>query len=120
MADIKATLTDLKNIDGILGACVVDHSSGMALGQVGGGVDLELAAAGNSEVVKAKLKTMKSLGIEGAIEDILITLGDQIHIIRPSVKNKDIFVYVVLDKAKANLALARRKVFDIEIAFDKV
>lgn len=120
MADIKATLKDLSSIDGILGACVADYTSGMALGHVGGGVDLELAAAGNSEVLKAKMKTMKSLGIEGEIDDILITLEDQIHIIRPSIKNAGIFVYAVLDKAKANLALARRKVLDIEKEFEKV
>lgn len=120
MTDIKTTLNELNDIDGILGACVADYTSGMALGHIGAGVDLELAAAGNSEVVKAKLKTMKSLGIKGEIEDILITLQDQIHIIRPSSKNVGIFVYVVLDKNKANLALARRRVLDIEGAFEKV
>jgi predicted regulator of Ras-like GTPase activity (Roadblock/LC7/MglB family) len=120
MANVKDTLQALQAIDGVLGSCIVDYTSGMALGHEGGGVDLELAAAGNSEVVKAKMRTMKSLGIEGQIEDILITLDDQLHIIRPSVKNAGIFIYVVLDKDKANLALARRNVVDAESAFEKV
>ena len=90
----------------------------MSLGHDGGGVDLELAAAGNSEVVKAKMETMKSLGIKGQIEDILITLESQLHIIRPSAANDGLFIYLVLDKDKSNLALARRKVQSIESALE--
>ena len=114
MSDIKSSLEELLSIDGAKGASIVDYKSGMSLGHQGSGVDLELAAAGNSEVVKAKLETMKSLGIKGQIEDILITLEDQLHIIRPTVKHDGLFIYLVLDKNKANLALARRKVQNVE------
>ena len=114
MADINSSLDELMTIDGAKCTSLVDSSSGMVLGETGSGVDMELAAAGNSEVVKAKLKTMKSLGLKTEIEDILITLGDQYHIIRPMAKQKGLFLYLVLDKAKANLALARRKVQNVE------
>lgn len=120
MSDINSVLKQLMEVDGALGACLVDYTSGMLLGKSGGGVDLELAAAGNTEVVKAKLKTMKSLGIKGGIEDILITLNSQIHIIRPSSGNVGIFVYLVLDKSKSNLALARRKVMGLESDLEKI
>lgn len=114
MANIDASLNELLDIDGAVGCCIVDYTSGMSLGAAGAGVDLELAAAGNSQVVKAKMETMKSLGIEGGISDILITLDTQLHIIRPTAKHEGLFIYLVLDKAKANLALARRKVQNIE------
>lgn len=114
MADIKSSLAELLTIDGAKCTSLVDSSSGMVLGQEGSGVDMELAAAGNSEVVKAKMKTMNSLGLKGNIEDILITLDDQYHIIRPMVSQKGLFIYLVLDKDKANLALARRKVQNVE------
>lgn len=114
MADINSSLADLLTIDGSKGACIVDYASGMMLGSQGAGVDLELAAAGNSEVVKAKMDTMKKLGISGDIEDMLITLEDQMHIIRPAHNHEGLFIYLVLDKAKANLALARRKVTDVD------
>lgn len=114
MSKIDVSLKELMEIDGAMGGCIVDYTSGMSLGSAGSGVDLELAAAGNSQVVKAKMETMKSLGIKGGISDILITLDSQLHVIRPTSKHEGLFIYLVLDKAKANLALARRKVQNIE------
>ncbi|MGP4964705.1 MULTISPECIES: hypothetical protein [Psychrobacter] len=114
MSNIDQSLQELMQVDGAMGTCIVDYMSGMVLGMAGGGVDLELAAAGNSQVVKAKMATMESLGIKGDIDDILITLESQIHIIRPSAHNEGLFLYLVLDKAKSNLALARRKAQGIE------
>jgi predicted regulator of Ras-like GTPase activity (Roadblock/LC7/MglB family) len=114
MATIKQSLDELLTLDGAMCAAVVDSSSGMMLGSAGTGVDLEVAAAGNTEVMRAKLKTMRSLGLNDVIEDILITLGKQYHLIRPLSRKEGVFVYFVLDKAKSNLAIARRKMQDIE------
>ena len=75
---------------------------------------MEVAAASNTEVVRAKMKTMRGLGLNDVIEDILITLGKQYHIIRPMARKESLLLYIVLDKQKSNLALARRKVADIE------
>ncbi len=115
MSNINEIVDQLvSTIDGVIVAAVVDGNSGMLLGSAGSGLDMELASAGNSEVVRSKLKTMKSLGLKDEIEDILITLGKQYHIIRPTEKYAGIFIYVVLDKSKSNLALARRSVTTLE------
>ncbi len=114
MTTIKQSLEDLMTADGALCAAIVDSASGMMLGSIGGGLDLEVAAAGNTEVVRAKIKTMRSLGLNDVIEDILITLGKQYHLIRPMARKEGVFFYFVLDKAKSNLALARRKLADQE------
>jgi hypothetical protein len=114
MANINDGLAKLLDVDGALCAAVVDANSGMLLGKAGSGLDLDLAAAGNTEVVRAKMKTMKSLGLSDVIEDILITLGKQYHIIRPVAAKAGLFIYPVLDKAKSNLALARRAAQDVE------
>lgn len=114
MANVKQTMDDLLTIDGAMCTALVDAESGMILGQAGSGVDLEVAAAGNTEVVRAKMKTMKALGLNDTIEDILITLGRQYHIIRPIARKEGLFIYLVLDKNKSNLAMARRKVQDVE------
>ena len=114
MATIQESMTELLAVDGAMAAAVVDSSSGMMLGSAGGGVDLDMAAAGNTEVVRAKLKTMASLKLNDVIEDILITLGKQYHLIRPMAQKHGVFIYFVLDKNKSNLALARRKLQEVE------
>jgi hypothetical protein len=114
MSNVAQSITAMLAIDGAIAAAVVDSNSGMVLGKEGTGVNLDLAAAGNTEVVRAKLKTMRSLGLKDTIEDILITLGTQYHIVRPIGDKPGLFSYVVLDRGKANLALARHKVTEIE------
>lgn len=115
MANIKDALAKIMELDGVVGTCVVDSNSGMMLGSAGGNVvNLEVAAAGNTEVVRAKRKTMKSLGLNDAIEDILISLGRQYHLIRPLSSNDALFIYVVLDKSKGNLAMARHQLAGVE------
>jgi hypothetical protein len=117
--NIEAALKEAMNIDGAVGASIVDWESGMALGSVGGGkyLDLDVAAAGNTEVIRAKMRTMESLRLDDAIEDILITLGKQYHLIRllkNSRNEQGLFLYLVLDRQKANLALARHNLKRIE------
>ena len=117
--NIEAALKEAMNIDGALGASIVDWESGMALGSIGGGkyLDLDVAAAGNTEVIRAKMRTMESLRLDDTIEDILITLSKQYHLIRllkNSRNEQGLFLYLVLDRQKANLALARHNLKRIE------
>jgi hypothetical protein len=114
--NVKESLANILQIDGAIGTCLVDSNSGMMLGADGGGtvVDLEVAAAGNTEVVRAKRKTMAALKLEDNIEDILITLGKHYHLIRPLRSNDALFIYLVLDKSKGNLAMARHQLGQTE------
>jgi hypothetical protein len=117
--NIETALKEAMSIEGALGVALVDWESGMPLGTMGGGkyLNLELAAAGNTEVVRAKMRTMQSLSLNDSIEDILITLSKQYHLIR-LLTNSDgahsLFLYLALDRSKANLALARHHLKRIE------
>jgi hypothetical protein len=116
--NINATLEGLMTIDGAMAGAVVDAKSGMALGMAGSGVNLEVAAAGNSEVLRMKEKVMSNLGMTDHIEDILISLGKQYHLLRPLAKSDNLFIYLVLNREKANLALARHKLTEAEATLE--
>jgi predicted regulator of Ras-like GTPase activity (Roadblock/LC7/MglB family) len=112
---MSTDISPAQDIAGFVGACLCDSDTGLMLGsEGGGGIDLEVAAAGNTEVVRAKRAVAKALGLNDTIEDILITLGKQYHLIRPLEKNPAIFLYVVLDKKVANLGMARVQVKSLE------
>ena len=117
MSNVELTLKEAMEIDGATAVALVDYESGMSLGSLGSGsLDLDVAAAGNTEVIRAKLRTMHALNLNDEIEDILITLGSQYHLIRllQSASGRGLFLYLVLDKSKSNLAMARRRLGILE------
>jgi CheY-like chemotaxis protein len=116
MATAKESLAKLDNLDGFIGAALVDSESGMLLAQEGGNpqFNIEVAGAANTEVVRAKRRAIKNLGLKDEIEDILISLGKQYHLIRPLRSKGTLFFYVALDRSRANLAMARLTLADVE------
>ena len=114
----KVNLEPLRALDGYVASAHVDGDSGMLLAADGSGVNLELAAAGNAEVLKAKRKVANALKLNDTIEDILISLTKQYHLLRPLESNQKLFLYVVLDRAKSNLAMARHELRTFEKGVD--
>ena len=112
---------DLSQISGFVAAAVVNAESGMSLAtrSTDSSFAIEIAAAANTEVVRAKNDARRALGLEDSkIEDILITLSTQYHLIRPSAKNPMLFIYLALDRTRANLALARHTLSTAESKLD--
>jgi hypothetical protein len=114
MADIKETLASIMNFDGAIATALVDWKSGMTLGTAGTGMNIEMAAAGNTQVVRAKMTVMKDTNTKGPIEDILITLPEHYHLIRMLESNPTLFIYVALHRDRANLGLSRLKLAELE------
>ncbi|MBB5916596.1 hypothetical protein BJY24_005508 [Nocardia transvalensis] len=122
MAHMDVALKDMMLLDGAIGAAVVDYDSGMPLGirsnsQI---MDIEPAAAGSTELIRAKMRTMEHLGLDQEIEDVLITLTRHHHLLRPAngPQSKGLFLYLVLDRDRGNLALARHRLKHIAEHFE--
>jgi hypothetical protein len=82
--NVDIALKEAMNIEGAVGVALVDWETGLCLGTLGGGkvIDLNLAAAGNTDVIRSKMRTLDSLRLNDQIVDILITLEKQYHLIR--------------------------------------
>ncbi|MFG1604616.1 hypothetical protein [Actinoplanes sp. NPDC049265] len=122
MAAVEVALKEALQIAGATAAAVVDHTSGMALATAGGtrDFDVAVAAAANTDLLRAKLRAKEMLGLSDGIEDILVTLDTQYHLIRPVTgrTGRGLFIYLVLNKQTANLAMARHRLRLIEQAME--
>ncbi len=113
---INASLDEMMNIGGAFACALVDFEGGMTLGARTrrSDFDIELAASGNTNVVRAKMMVMDALGIAGGIDDMLITLGAQYHLIRPLRRHDGLFLYLAIDRDRGNLGMARHQLSMIE------
>jgi CheY-like chemotaxis protein len=108
---VQGALEDAMEIDGALGVALIDSASGLSLGTAGGSktLNVELAGAGAADFVRAEARAMAAAGVKDAIEDVMITLGKQYHLIRFLGPDLHAFVYIVLDRERANLGMARHR-----------
>lgn len=100
---------DLKNnVSGFIAVSVTEVKTGVSYYSlsVDPSFDPELASAYNLEVVKAKFNAIKALNLDQTIENIMINLSSQIHIIDIS-ENNDYFIYLAVDANKANLGMTK-------------
>ncbi|WP_309713704.1 hypothetical protein [Pseudolysinimonas sp.] len=112
---LDGVLAKLLSFDGAMCVAVVDSETGMILGKAGSGVDIDLAAAGASVILRARLGSIKALGGDEQIDDVLISLTSQVQIIHPLPRNPTIFTYLIGDKAKSSLAMARYKAAEADL-----
>ena len=112
MATEKALLEIFGRIEsevaGVIATAVVDLESGMTLAAKSNRTDFDLAVASayNSELVKQKMKIMRALNLKSSLEDILLTLSDQFHLIR-FLPGGGSFLYLAADRGSTNLAILR-------------
>jgi predicted regulator of Ras-like GTPase activity (Roadblock/LC7/MglB family) len=106
--EIDALLAQLADeVPGVLALAVVDFESATAIASLKKGtVDPELAAAYNREVLSSKFKAIKALNLKSELMDVLITLSDQIHLIKPSA-DKSYFLYAAISSDNASLGIVR-------------
>jgi len=111
MSNVNEILDKCMSIEGAFAVALVDFESGMTLGtrNNNSAFDIDVAASGNTQVVRAKFNVMQSLKLEGGIDDILITLDTQYHLIRPLSSIGNLFLYLAIDRGRGNLGMARHQ-----------
>ena len=98
------------DMSGFIAASLVDMESGLTLGTktMRSDFDLSVASAYNSELVKQKMKIMRALNLKSNLEDMLLTLSDQLHIIK--IISPSVFLYLAAERESTNLAIMRAAV----------
>ncbi len=109
----EGVIEKLAATKGVMACAVVDYESGMLLDGVSpSGLDLDVLSVCNTEIVRSEVRSIERLygeeETEEAIEDILISLHKEYYLLRPMQNIKGVFMFMVLDRKTANLALARR------------
>ncbi|GAA4391494.1 hypothetical protein [Hymenobacter koreensis] len=105
----QAVQNIINELPQLVAVAIVDAQSGMCLASHTNNpsINPETAAAYNTEVVKQKQKAMAALKLQGEqIDDILITLTNQLHLINLLDDGKK-FIYLAVNKRDINLAIAR-------------
>lgn len=121
MSNVQESLARELAIDGAVGAALIDYASGGCLGVRGGReIDMELAGAAVTEVIRAKKRILSNLGLDAAIDEIIVTLDGQYHLIQSFDRHDDIFSYLILDREHSSLPLARThlRAIDRELVLD--
>jgi predicted regulator of Ras-like GTPase activity (Roadblock/LC7/MglB family) len=103
---VQGIMDDLPTL---LAVAVVETETGMPLASHSNiaDFDIETAAAYNTEVVKAKLKAIQALKLNQTVQDILLTLTDQLHLLKLSADGQK-FIYLAVNARDTNLAQARQ------------
>lgn len=106
---IQGIKTDLPRL---MAVAVVDVDSGKMLASHSNSVSIDpaVAAAYNTEVVRQKQKALTALALhEEQIDEILISLRNQLHLIK-LMDAGHTFVYLVVQSNEVSLAVAREVV----------
>lgn len=97
-----------KNLPGFIAVAVAEVETGISYFSLTilPDFDPELAVVYNLEVARSKKRAIAALGLNDKINDILITLDSQIHIIDVS-ENGEYIIYLAVDSTQANLGMTR-------------
>jgi predicted regulator of Ras-like GTPase activity (Roadblock/LC7/MglB family) len=120
-ARAKRALAGMASLDGMLGCAVVDSTTGLVLARESRDdtlVDMDLAAAACAQMLRAHRRAARSMGLPEQIDELMTSAGPRQQIIRTVTRHPDLFLVVLLDKHRTNLALARYQLMEVERAVD--
>jgi hypothetical protein len=120
LTEAEAALDPVARIEGFVLACLVDTATGMILAARKDQDDasLPIAAAGAADIANVLSLLAGELPVDG-LEDVMVTFRNQLYVIRlvSDELEPNILLLVILDRARANLALARREIRNFCVNF---
>ena len=118
--EAEAALDPVADIEGFLLGCLVDASTGTILASRREHDDISLptAAAGAADIANVLSLLAGELPMDG-LEDVMVTFRSQLYLIRLISEDLEpnILLLVILDRARANLAMARREIRNFCLSF---
>ena len=112
LSEADALLAPVAGVDGFMLACLIDAGTGMVVAARSEG-DVSLpAAAGSAADIAHVLSLLTGELAMDALEDVMVTFRGHFHVMRLVRADSEprILLLVVLDRERANLALARREI----------
>lgn len=117
---VEKHLDQLQGIEGFIAAAMFDGTVPSLLDPGSGDPSISLGATvtHSAEFLAAIQGTSDGSALEDSITDIVITLGQQFHLIRPLSQREGEFLFLVLDRRQGDIAKARRQLARVEKLFD--
>lgn len=112
-----AALSGMLGIEGLLGCALVDGSTGLVLAQESRGdqpVDLDLCAAASTQLLRAHRQASRTMGSGAQVDEVMSSVGHRQQVLRTVARHPGLFLMALLDRHRANLALARFKLMEVE------
>ena len=115
MNNASILLRSIFELEGVKGVALADYRSGESLNlesRMSGNLDFAVAA--DSGIIRAKINYIHQFGILDAVEEIVISLVNEYHLIKLLKRYEGLFLYLVLDRTRSNLALTKLKLLEID------
>ena len=116
-ARAQLALAGMLAVDGLLGCAVVDSTTGLVLARETRGdasVDMDLSAAACAQMLRTHRQAARSMGLSEHVDEIITSAGPRQQVIRTVSRHPELFLVVLLDKQRTNLALARYQLMELE------
>jgi predicted regulator of Ras-like GTPase activity (Roadblock/LC7/MglB family) len=116
-ARASQAMAGMRALEGLVGCAVVDSTTGLVLaheardGQL---VDMELVGAACAQVMRSHRVAARRMGWSEQVDEVMASIGPHQQVMRSLASRPDLFLLVLLDKQRTNLALARFQLMEVE------
>ncbi len=120
-AHAQQALAELLGLDGVLGGALVDSTTGLVHAREtlsDAVVDLDRSAAACAQVMRAHRQAAHAMGLSDQVDEVIVSAGSRQQLMRTVSRHPDHFIMLLLDKQRANLALVRLQLADVEREID--